>query len=43
MKYTVWEEFFRWRWIVRKNVGKRTAEKLVAECPVGRHRWIEPI
>lgn len=32
----------RWRMIVRKNVSKRTAEKLVRECPVGRHRWIDP-
>ncbi|WP_277507129.1 hypothetical protein [Paenibacillus sp. P2(2022)] len=40
--YTVWEEFFRWRWTIRKNVSKRTAEKLVRECPVGRRRWIEP-
>jgi hypothetical protein len=28
VKYTVMEEFFRWRWVIRKNVSKRTAQKL---------------
>jgi hypothetical protein len=43
MTYTVWEEFFRWQWVIGRYDTEEEAKKVVDACPVGRHRWIDPL